>query len=132
MAKTNPLATIRNDLEAYIGQKIMLKANRGRKKAIERTGVLEQTYPSHFLIRIDEESFNRRLSFSYADVLTETVELTLFKPDSEEKVRFQFHNRFTKKAQLKMLRFFMFKEQKIASNSININRGDVIEDRFNF
>ncbi|WP_350343720.1 Veg family protein [Proteinivorax tanatarense] len=88
LANKNPLTSIRTDLEAYIGQKIMLKANRGRKKAIERTGVLEQTYPSHFLVRIDEENFNRRLSFSYADVLTETVELTLFKPDSEEKIRF--------------------------------------------
>lgn len=70
------MAAIKQDLEEYIGQRITLKANRGRKKSIERTGVLEKTYPSHFLVKLDEDYFNRKMSFSYADVLTKTVELT--------------------------------------------------------
>lgn len=76
MAKSNSLLTIKQDLDAFIGQRITLKANRGRKKTIERTGVLEQTYPSHFLVRLDEDFFNRKMSFSYADVLTKTVEIS--------------------------------------------------------
>jgi len=76
VADKNTLASIKQDLDEYIGQRITLKANRGRKKSIERTGVLEKTYPSHFLVKLDEDFFNRKMSFSYADVLTKTVELT--------------------------------------------------------
>lgn len=87
MATKTTMAGIKTDLESYIGKKISLKANRGRKKTMERTGILEQIYPSHFLVLINEENFNRRLSFSYADILTETVELTLYSKDDKE-IRF--------------------------------------------
>lgn len=70
------LATIRQDLEARVGQKVKLRANRGRKKVLERCGVLERTYPNIFIIRLEEQKVpERRVSFSYTDVLTETVEL---------------------------------------------------------
>ena len=77
LADRNTLATIKQDLDKYIGKEITLKANRGRKKSIERTGVLEKTYPAHFLVRLDENYFNRKMSFSYADILTKTVEITV-------------------------------------------------------
>ncbi len=76
MADKNTLATIKEDLEQFIGKEVTLKANRGRKKSIERTGILEKTYPSHFLVRLGESYFNRKMSFSYADILTKTVEIT--------------------------------------------------------
>lgn len=76
LADKNTLAIIKQDLDQFIGKEVTLKANRGRKKSIERTGVLEKTYPSHFLIRLDEDYFNRKMSFSYADILTKTVEIT--------------------------------------------------------
>ena len=72
----NTLAMIKQDLDKYIGKEITLKANRGRKKSIERKGILEKTYPAHFLVRLDETYFNRKMSFSYADILTKTVEIT--------------------------------------------------------
>jgi uncharacterized protein Veg len=77
LADRSTLATIKQDLDKYIGKEITLKANRGRKKSIERTGVLEKTYPAHFLVRLDENYFNRKMSFSYADILTKTVEITV-------------------------------------------------------
>ena len=52
---------------------------------MEKVGVLENTYPSIFVVRIDEPTYNQRLSFSYADVLTETVELTLVHKDGKAK-----------------------------------------------
>ncbi|MTI96814.1 MAG: Veg protein [Firmicutes bacterium] len=76
MAGKNTLALIKEDLDEFIGQRITLKANRGRKKSIERTGILERTYPSHFIVQLDEDYFNRKMSFSYADILTKTVEIT--------------------------------------------------------
>ena len=75
MGDKNVLGEIKQDLENFVGQKVELKANRGRKKIIEKEGVLEQTYPRIFVVKVDENQTSRRLSFSYADILTETVEV---------------------------------------------------------
>jgi uncharacterized protein Veg len=78
------LAEIKEDLDGYVGQTIRLKANRGRKKVIERTGILEKTYPHIFIIKLDEKDYStRRMSFSYSDVLTETVELCIIQGDRD-------------------------------------------------
>ena len=84
MAVNDALNNIKLNLDRYIGEKIMLKANAGRKRTIERRGVLEETYPSVFIIKLDEENHSfKRVSYSYADILTSTVELTIFK-DNEQ------------------------------------------------
>lgn len=77
MAK-DVLCEIRKNLESRVGEKIRLKANRGRSRTFEKEGVLESTYPSIFVIRVDEPNYYQRFTFSYADVLTETVELSFF------------------------------------------------------
>ncbi|WP_347861772.1 Veg family protein [Salimicrobium sp. PL1-032A] len=74
MAKT--LVEIKHTLEEKIGNRLTLKANGGRRKTIERTGILSDTYPAVFIVELDqEENAYERVSYSYADVLTETVEL---------------------------------------------------------
>lgn len=82
MAAKNTLLQIRKELESHVGEKIKLRANRGRRKSYEKIGVLENTYPSIFVVRVDEEHYHQRYSFSYADVLTETVELSLWGGDN--------------------------------------------------
>jgi uncharacterized protein Veg len=68
---------IKTDLEACKGSKMRLRANLGRCKVVEREGVLEETHPNLFVIRVEEKrDRSRRISYSYADVLTRTVELT--------------------------------------------------------
>ena len=68
---------IKNDLETLVGAKLKLRANMGRCKIIEREGVLEETHPNLFVVNVDEKrGRKRRVSYSYADVLTKTVELT--------------------------------------------------------
>lgn len=74
MAK-NVLDQIRKDLDTFVGQRVTLKANRGRRKILKKEGVLEQTYPNIFVVKVDEEKSPLRISYSYADVLTETVEI---------------------------------------------------------
>lgn len=75
MAKT--LNDIKCDLDQKVGTRLTLKANGGRRKTIQRNGVLEETYPSVFIVKLDEDSnAYERVSYSYTDVLTETVELT--------------------------------------------------------
>jgi uncharacterized protein Veg len=84
MVAKDVLCEIRKKLEPHVGEKIKLRANRGRRKTYEKEGILESTYPSIFVVRIDEPTYFQRLSFSYADVLTETVELS-FGEDSRRR-----------------------------------------------
>ena len=81
MVAKDVLFEIRKKLEAHLGEKIKLRANRGRRKTYEKEGVLESIYPSIFVVRVDENNYFQRLSFSYADVLTETVELSFGESD---------------------------------------------------
>ncbi|PKR77493.1 ABC transporter permease [Halalkalibacillus sediminis] len=75
MGKT--LAEIKQVLDDQIGERLTLKANGGRRKTIERCGILAETYPSVFIVELDQEEHSfERVSYSYADVLTETVEIT--------------------------------------------------------
>lgn len=77
------LADIKRDLDPFVGNKIKLRANRGRKKIIEKTGILENTYPNIFVILLDEKQAERRISFSYADLLTDSVQLTVYNENDD-------------------------------------------------
>lgn len=74
----NSVARIRKDLEDSIGKTVILKANKGRKRIVEREGILESAYPSLFVVKIaNEYDSTRRVSYTYSDVLTSTVEVTI-------------------------------------------------------
>ena len=77
------LTEIRQDLEASRGRRLRLTANRGRQRVIVREGILVQTYPNVFTIRLLDSNSVKRVSFSYSDVLTKTVEISLC--DEEER-----------------------------------------------
>lgn len=67
---------IKKGLEGQIGKRLKLTANGGRRKTISRSGVLSETYPAVFVVELDkEENAFERVSYSYADVLTEAVEI---------------------------------------------------------
>lgn len=86
LIRTNSLAQIRKSVESHIGEKVRLKANKGRKRTTTREGIIENAYPSIFVVKIDG-NYNtvRRVSYSYSDILTETVEVTLC--DQEKKIQ---------------------------------------------
>ncbi|RNM43531.1 hypothetical protein EF901_17380, partial [Staphylococcus aureus] len=46
---------IKNSIDCHLGNRIVLKANGGRKKTIERCGVLKETYPSVFVVELDQD-----------------------------------------------------------------------------
>jgi uncharacterized protein Veg len=71
----NVLEEIRDNVNSFVGQVVLVKANRGRRKVMKKEGVLEKAYPNIFVIKIDEHQQIRRLSYSYADLLTDNVEL---------------------------------------------------------
>ncbi|HLR73490.1 MAG TPA: Veg family protein [Pseudogracilibacillus sp.] len=70
------LIEIKQALEGHLGKRLKLTANGGRRKTISRSGILSELYPSVFVVELDqEENAFERVSYSYADVLTETVEI---------------------------------------------------------
>lgn len=76
MKEVGILDRIREDLNLFVGKPIRIKANRGRKRVFEVEGILEQTYPKVFVVRFKERQVERRISYSYADLLTKVVELS--------------------------------------------------------
>jgi uncharacterized protein Veg len=84
LLERNSLTKIKKDVEESVGKKVILKANKGRKKISVREGILESAYPSIFVVKISNQYDSvRRVSYTYSDILTETVEVTVC--DTEEK-----------------------------------------------
>jgi uncharacterized protein Veg len=81
--QVNVMKRIRDDLNECLGAKLRVKANKGRKIVIENMAVLEETYPHVFVVRVETKtSPSQRVSYSYADIITKTVELS--HPETEE------------------------------------------------
>ena len=81
MIEKSDLNKIKESLNGHIGQKVKLTAKKGRKRVVVRNGILVHTYPSIFTIKLDTVSefsdSSRTVCFSYADVLTNSIEITL-------------------------------------------------------
>ncbi|MDD3766273.1 MAG: Veg family protein [Eubacteriales bacterium] len=80
MGEKEKLAKIRFALEKCVGQRVRLTAKKGRKKSVVRQGVIEETFPSIFIIKLDNSidqlpSSSRRVSYSYTDILTKAIEV---------------------------------------------------------
>ncbi|KYH29420.1 MULTISPECIES: Veg family protein [Clostridium] len=74
MERRNILATIKNEMDDHIGEKVTLRANNGRRKIIVSNGILEKTYSSIFVVRLEDDT-QRTVTYSYSDVLTKTVQI---------------------------------------------------------
>jgi uncharacterized protein Veg len=72
--KMNVLDSIKRNIEDHLGEKVVLKANSGRKRVVVNNGVIEKTYPSIFVVRLESDT-QRKVTYSYSDVLTKTVQL---------------------------------------------------------
>jgi uncharacterized protein Veg len=76
MAEQYELAQIKKNIENCIGEKVQLKANKGRKKSFIKEGVLENSYASIFIVKFENDyEMTRRVSYSYTDILTKAVEI---------------------------------------------------------
>ncbi|MBU5669857.1 Veg family protein [Peptoniphilus sp. MSJ-1] len=81
----NQMQIIRKELESHLGKRVIVKANKGRKKIVTRKGVLKATYPSLFVLEVYNGEEVVTASYTYSDVLTSTVKVTVL----EEDVSFQ-------------------------------------------
>ena len=81
--QVNVMLRIREDLNECLGTRLKVRANKGRKIVIENLAVLEETYPHVFVVRVETKtSPTQRVSYSYADIITKTVELS--HPETDE------------------------------------------------
>lgn len=71
------MSTIRNTIVNNVGKKVQIKTNLGRNRYDVSEGVIDQTYPCVFLVKLDDTQNDtiKTISYSYTDVLTREVEL---------------------------------------------------------
>ncbi|GIW48718.1 MAG: hypothetical protein JG776_1682 [Caloramator sp.] len=70
------LDAIKKNIDEHVGEKVLLKANNGRKKVLVKEGILEQTYPNIFVVRVEaSDNTSRVISYSYSDILTKNVQI---------------------------------------------------------
>ena len=74
MEARKTLDSIKRNIESHVGECVTLRANTGRKRITVNNGVIEQTYPSIFIVRLDDDT-QRKVTYSYSDVLTKTVQI---------------------------------------------------------
>jgi uncharacterized protein Veg len=87
MIEKGDLFQIKRDIETCVGQRVQLKANKGRKKSFIREGIIENSYPSIFVVKFENDyDMTRRVSYSYTDILTKAVELIVYKDDEKIQV----------------------------------------------
>lgn len=75
--KRTTIEDIKHHLESNLGKKVFIRANKGRRRFLESEGVLVETYPKLFVVDLDQSNAVRRRSYTYADVLTANVEVTI-------------------------------------------------------
>ena len=63
------LRDVKNMIYKLKGQNISLKVNKGRNKIVSLTAVIENVYPSMFIISPTSDVDLDRKSYSYSDVL---------------------------------------------------------------
>ena len=74
----NDVLDLKTDISQKIGQKILIKGSLGRSKVYEQEAIIDKTYSNTFNVKFENEIKNLPSSFSYIDVLTRTVEVSVF------------------------------------------------------
>ncbi|KRN89402.1 Veg family protein [Ligilactobacillus ceti] len=77
------LAKIKRELDDCIGEPLTVTSQASRKKVTTRRGILRETFPAVFIVELNEdENAIDRVSYSYTDVLTKSIELSFDKDES--------------------------------------------------
>jgi uncharacterized protein Veg len=78
MVNKNDVSQIKKDIKEFIGSAVWLESGKGKQKAVRQKGIIERAYPSIFTILLcDGGASKRTISYSYADVLTKAIEITV-------------------------------------------------------
>lgn len=72
----NEIAAIKSLLDSNLGEEVIVTVQLGRNKKRERRGILTETYRSVFIVDLSDKSTVDRVSYSYSDVLTNTINVS--------------------------------------------------------
>ena len=73
------LKKVKISVSKNIGNRVKIRSNRGRHKIDVTEGIISETYPSIFLVEVENkiDDTTQKISFSYTDVLTKDVQMQL-------------------------------------------------------
>lgn len=86
MISSDSISRVREGLQDYVGSKVVVKCNRGKRRTTVNQGVLESTHSSVFVVKYNnqlDETYHR-ISYSYTDLLTKSVEFSVIKDNANK------------------------------------------------
>lgn len=75
---TTTISNIKTKFKERIGEDIVITVEAGRRRTKTHEGVLSEAYPAVFIVELDngeDDDLYERVSFSYRDILTNTIEV---------------------------------------------------------
>lgn len=72
----NDISDIKTEIKENIGRKVILRGTMGRKKFFEEEAIIENTYPSIFIVKNENKETNA--SYRYTDILTNDLQISIF------------------------------------------------------
>ena len=77
--KQADVSDVRKAIFRHRGSKVVIRANKGRHKFDVNEGVIKEVYPYIFMLEIEDsdKKGNKMISYSYSDLLTKDVQMTL-------------------------------------------------------
>lgn len=73
---TATISNIKTRFKERIGEDIVITVEAGRRRTKTHEGILSEAYPSVFIVELDNgDDLYDRVSFSYRDILTNTIEV---------------------------------------------------------
>ena len=88
MNEKKDLSAIKQFISSQVGCHVKLESSKRHNKSIINEGTIANVYPSIFTVQLGDNSSTNRaprsrtVSYSYTDLLTNSVELTLFEQES--------------------------------------------------
>ncbi|MDP4118931.1 MAG: Veg family protein [Bacillota bacterium] len=75
--------SIKKSIKDNIGRRVKVTSKEGRNRFVVCRGVIEESYPNVFVVKYENpQATNKeisRISYSYIDVLTHNVQVSLYK-----------------------------------------------------
>ncbi len=74
---TATINSIKDRFTELVGEDIVVTVEMGRSRTVTHEGELSDTYPAVFVVELENEGEDLydRVSYSYADVLTDTIQV---------------------------------------------------------
>ena len=70
------ISNMKSEIDKNIGQKVLIKGKKERKKVFEEKAIIESTYPDFFTVKSEKQEINT--SYQYKDILRNELQVSIF------------------------------------------------------